>query len=220
MHLSTPESFSYGQRKALACAAKYADLVNSYVFFYILSAHHFAELFIKGNPILNESMVTFQLQFGIILLLFYLRKRFFRLFLQLCIGIRHFKLHDNGNPIIRGRQEQKIASSQSAFTVGFDGIAIHHFKQASQEAMVVILTVIIKTDCLHQVYGQLPFQQLCVLFQQRTVNPGQILLPDFFIEPVQNRILVYIFYFQVGNCQRQVGGYILQTFLHFFSGIL
>ena len=30
MDFSTPESLSYGQRKALACAAKCADLLNSY----------------------------------------------------------------------------------------------------------------------------------------------------------------------------------------------
>ena len=31
MDFSTPESLSYGQRKALACAAKCAALLNSYV---------------------------------------------------------------------------------------------------------------------------------------------------------------------------------------------
>ena len=39
MDFSTPESLSYGQRKALACAAKCADLLNSYdLFFVIISA--------------------------------------------------------------------------------------------------------------------------------------------------------------------------------------
>ena len=83
--------------------------------------------------------------------------------------------------------------------------------------MIIFLTVIVKADCLHQVYRNLPFQQLCVLLQQRTVNPGQILVTDLFIEPFQNRILVYIFHFHIGNRQRQIGSYILQTFLHFFQ---
>ena len=83
--------------------------------------------------------------------------------------------------------------------------------------MVIFLTVIVKADCLHQVYRNLPFQQLCLLLQQRIVNPGQILVTDLSIEPFQNRILVYIFHFQVGERQRQVVGNILLTFLHFFQ---
>ena len=41
MDFSTPESLSYGQRKALACAAKCADLLNSYDLFSLLYRQYF-----------------------------------------------------------------------------------------------------------------------------------------------------------------------------------